>query len=181
MPHKIQTSRLLAICWMLISALIFSAHGATPDKPANNSPVKLNIDITTHLGDQQVFVEHDVISFLISLDKAAYLYAFYQDAAGQVTQILPGKAMPEHFFQPGQYLPFPSANSGLQFQVQKPFGEEQLWVFGSDNGEIQFHDVNATTGIAQVAFKQSELENYIRAKSALLFGTAALVIHTRRQ
>ncbi len=38
----------------------------------------ININITTHLGDHQTFMEGDVISFFLSLDKDAYLLVIYE-------------------------------------------------------------------------------------------------------
>lgn len=138
----------------------------------------VNIEITTHLGDQQSFVEQDIISFLISLDHAAFLYVFYQDASGLVYQLIPGKAQAEHYFQPGFYIPFPPENSAFQFVVQAPFGEEQLWVFASDQGQIEFKGRDSGQGIKQLTQRPLELATSIRAASGALYGESRLIIHT---
>ncbi|HEY9050631.1 MAG TPA: DUF4384 domain-containing protein, partial [Gammaproteobacteria bacterium] len=143
---------------------------------AQNSNTKaleqVTIEITTHLGDKQSFVEQDVISFFISLNRAAFLYGFYQDASGHVFQIIPGKAQPEHYFQPGFYIPFPPQNSSFQFVVQAPFGEEQLWVFASEQGQLEFKGKDTSQGIKLLKMGHKEIENYIRASSSQLFGQA---------
>lgn len=142
-------------------------------------PQPVNIEITTHLGDQQHFVEQDVISFFINLDRAAFIYAFYQDASGNVFQIIPSEAQTEHYFKPGFYIPFPPKNSTFQFVVQAPFGKEQLWVFASNEGQLRFKGKNTVHGVKQLSYAQLELTEYIRAASGQLFGQASLIIHTR--
>lgn len=153
------------------------AQDATIDKPAKAlQPV--NIEITSHLGDQQSFADQDVISFLISLDRAAFLYVFYQDASDNLYQLMPGKAQAEHYFQPGFYISFPPQDSAFQFVVQAPFGEEQLWVFASDHGQLEFKDRDSGQGIKQLTQRPLELATSIRAASQRLFGQAQLIIHT---
>lgn len=139
----------------------------------------VNIEITSHLGDQQNFVEQDVISFFISLDRAAYLYGFYQDASGDVYQLIPGKAQAEHYFQPGFYIPFPAEDSAFQFVVQAPFGEEQIWLFASDQGQLKFKGRESRQGIKRLNQRRRDLAGSIKAASRRLFGEAHLIIHTR--
>lgn len=141
----------------------------------------VNLEITSHLGDQQSFVEQDVISFFISLDQAAFVYAFYQDATGRVYQLIPGRAQPEHYFQPGFYIPFPAQNSSFQFVVQAPFGEEQIWIFASDQGRLVFAGKQSAHGIKQLTEGRSALADSIKAASSRVFGEASLTFHTRRR
>ena len=141
----------------------------------------VNLEITSHLGDQQSFAEQDVISFFISLDQAAFVYAFYQDASGQVYQLIPGRAQPEHYFQPGFYIPFPPQNSSFQFVVQAPFGEEQIWIFASDQGQLVFAGQQSSQGIIRLTVGRSTLVDSIKAASSRLFDEASLTFHTRRR
>ncbi len=164
---------------IMITGFFCNTGLAQDVKTQNNTVEPVNIEITTHLGDQQSFVEHDVISFFISLDKAAYLYGFYQDASGHVFQLMPGKAQPEHYFQPGFYIPFPPQDSTFQFVVQAPFGKEQLWMFASEQGRLEFKGKNTGQGIKQLELNYQELTDYIRAASRQQFGRASLLIHTR--
>lgn len=160
---------------------------ATHDQNSDQSIVRsmtlqsVNLEITSHLGDQQNFVEQDVISFFISLDKATYLYAFYQDASGDVYQLIPGKARAEHYFQPGFYIPFPAKDSAFQFVVQAPFGEEQIWIFASDQGQLEFKGRESKQGIKRLNQTRLDLASSIKAASGRLFGEARLIIHTRSQ
>lgn len=162
---------------MGVFSSIGQAQDTTTDKHAK-APQSVNIEITTHLGDQQSFVEQDIISFLISLDHVAFLYVFYQDASGLVYQLVPGKAQAEHYFQPGFYIPFPPENSAFQFVVQAPFGKEQLWVFASDQGQLEFKGRDSGQGIKQLTQRPLELAASIRGASGALYGESRLIIHT---
>lgn len=174
-------------CRSLFCSLIFAAacvvsvaQAAAPTQ--QHSPQQsVNVEMTTHLGDQQVFLEQDVISFYISLDQASFLYVFYQDASGKVFQLMPGKAQPEHYFTAGYYIPFPAQTSPFKFVVQAPFGEEQLWVFASEQGQLVFKGKDTAQGIKQVEQEYAELAEYIKSVSAKLFGNARLSIKTRRR
>lgn len=160
---------------------VFWATGQAQDVSSDNKPEALEsvkIEITTHLGNQQHFAEQDVISFLISLDRAAFVYVFYQDASGHVYQLMPGKAQSRHYFEPGFYIPFPPENSAFQFVVQAPFGEEQLWVVASDQGQLQFKGRDTGQGVKQLSQKPLELLVSIKTASTALFGEARLIIYT---
>ena len=174
-------------CRSLFCSLIFmviciagvvQAAAPSPTQQRNSQQI-VNIDITTHLGDQQVFHEHDVISFFISLDQGAYLYMFYQDATGKLFQLMPGKAQLKHFFTAGYYIPFPAPDSTFKFVVHAPFGEEQLWVFASDQGQLEFKGHEAAQGIKKVELDYVKLVEYIKSASPKLYGKSRLTIQTR--
>ncbi len=167
---------LTRICLIFVTLFCATTQAQNTDA---SKPDAVNLEITTHLGDQQIFVDHDVISFFINLDKAAYLYAFYQDATGQLFQIMPGPALIDNYFEPGFYIPFPPPNAAFQFVVQAPFGEEQLWVFASDNGKLAFNTSGSKRGIQQLKQTPAQLSAAIMAASQQLFGHTKLLIHTR--
>ena len=66
-------------------------------------PETITVEITTHLGDQQAFVEGDVISFLLSLDRDAYVYLFYEDASASNLSDFPKYAKPYTFLPKGLF------------------------------------------------------------------------------
>ncbi|MBI3187449.1 MAG: DUF4384 domain-containing protein [Gammaproteobacteria bacterium] len=164
---------------LFVLACIAAVVQAAAPTQQHSPQQSVNIDITTHLGDQQVFLEHDVISFFISLDQGAYLYMFYQDATGKLFQLMPGKAQSKHFFMAGNYIPFPAPESPFKFVVQAPFGEEQLWVFASDQGQLEFKGYAAAQGIKQLELDYAKLAEYIKSASPRLYGKARLAIQTR--
>ena len=166
---------------MLIAGLFCSMSLAENANIKNKKLESVNLEITTHLGDQQSFVEQDIISFFISLDKSSFLYAFYQDASGHIFQLMPGIAKADHYFQPGFYTPFPAPDSSFQFVVQAPFGKEGLWLFASEQQQLKFKGKDTTHGLKKIKQSHAELTAYIKASSSRLFGSAQLVIHTRKR
>ncbi|HEX5636864.1 MAG TPA: DUF4384 domain-containing protein [Gammaproteobacteria bacterium] len=166
----------------MVICVVGAAQAATPSPTQQrNAQQIVNIDITTHLGDQQVFLEHDVISFYFSLDQDAFLYVFYRDATGNVFQLMPGTAQTKHYFMAGYYIPFPAQSSSFKFVVESPFGEEQLWVFASEQGQLVFNGKDTAQGIKQLEQDYAELAESIKSVSTKLFGKARLSIQTRRR
>jgi len=169
------------ILWLCLSGNINAQEILSQERlnegAANKQTVK--IEITSHLGDQQVFVENDLISFFISLDHSAYIYAFYQDAKKNIFQILPSKAQPSHFFNAGYYMPFPAEDSVFKFQVQAPFGRENLFIFASDQHQIKFSEKVAANELMRLSINRSEIEQHIKSVSNGLYGYAQIIIQTQ--
>jgi len=165
----------------IILCLSFSGSVSAQNdlKQGDSNKQNVKIEITTHLGDQQVFVENDLISFFISLDQAAYIYAFYKDASNNIFQILPSKAQPHHYFNAGYYMPFPAENSKFQFQVQAPFGREKLFLFATDQQHIKFTKKTAANDLMRLSVSQSEIERRIKSGSKALYGNAQIIIQTQ--
>ena len=181
-PDKFYCRSWFCMLMLVLACIAGVAQAAAPNivpTQQRSSQQTVNIEITTHLGDQQVFQEQDVISFYISLDQAAFLYVFYQDASGKIFQLMPGKAQPEHYFTAGYYIPFPAQTSPFKFVVQAPFGEEQLWVFASDQAQLEFKGHEVAQGIKQVVLDYVKLAEYIKSASPKLYGKARLTIQTR--
>lgn len=87
--------------------------------------------MTSHLGDNQTFRAGDTISFLLSLDRDAYLLLVYQDAAGNLLKIFPDPSNPSGFVHAAQFVAFPFKGSGFRLRVTAPFGRESLWAFAA--------------------------------------------------
>lgn len=155
-------------------------NSATADQSPLTAPVThVNLELTTHLGDRQVFSENDNIHFFISLDHSAYIYAFYKDASNNIFQISPGKAQTNHFFTEGIYIPFPEENSDFKFQVIAPFGEEKIFIYASDNKFIDFIAFKEQHNILRLKMSQNEIHNHIKTSSKKTFGKTELTIHTK--
>ena len=95
MPIRYGNKRINGIAiLLLILNYVFSVSILAEDSgrillEKNLKPIA--VDVTTHLGDKQTFLKGDSISFLLSLDTDAHLLAFYEDAAGDLTQLIPNK------------------------------------------------------------------------------------------
>ncbi len=139
----------------------------------------ITVEITTHLGDQQSFVEGDAISFLLSMDRDAYVYLFYRDAKANLVQIYPNQQSASHFYEKGFYMPVPPPQIGFQFKIQPPFGDEKLFVFATDNADVKLNARLLVSGLSLVDGSIEEIEAEFRQQSGLRFGSANLTIKSR--
>jgi hypothetical protein len=141
-------------------------------------PQQVDIRITTHLGDQQSFVDGDRVSFLLSLDSDAYVYLFYRDAAANLLQLLPNERMVDHFFSAGLFMPVPAAQQKFQFTVQPPYGDEFIYAIASDNDALVFPGKPLANGLILLTAETETIITSIKAKSSGLFGRAELRLTT---
>lgn len=159
--------------------LIALIVAATQFPVAANEPKKIEVGITTHLGDRQTFVEGDVISFLLSLDRDAYIYLFYQDASGDVYQIIPNQQRRDHFYGKGFFLPIPRSETDFQFKIRPPFGEENLFVFATNNAEVELTGRWLENGLRLIDGSVDNLETSIRQQSKTQFGATTMLIKSQ--
>ncbi|MDH5324498.1 MAG: DUF4384 domain-containing protein [Gammaproteobacteria bacterium] len=108
---------------LLISLVLNSHTGASAE---------FKLSVTTHLGDRQTFRQGDTIAFLVSLHQDAYLHVIYEDAAGDLTLVLPNQQQAETFYKAAQFISVPAADAGFEFSVGPPYGKETLWVIACD-------------------------------------------------
>ena len=120
--------------WILLTLCIIGCSVAnnTASTSSSNELDSIPLELTTHLGDQQQFVEGDEIQFLLSLGQDAYIYMFYLDAKGSITQILPNENQHSHFYSAGYFLTIPEYENHYRFTISEPFGEESIWIIASD-------------------------------------------------
>ena len=130
------------------------------------------VELTTHMGEQLQFVEGDDIQFLLSLGQDAFIYMFYIDADNRVVQLLPSPEQPSNFYAAGYFLTIPEYKNLYRFTVNKPFGEESIWVLASDqsiNPDQSLRDIDKIRGniklSSQRAYGEYELRISTREKS----------------
>ena len=119
----------------LTLALFISGCSVSNNTEVASSSKQLDLiplELTTHLGDQQQFFEGDELQFLLSLGQDAYIYMFYIDASGAITQILPNANQPSHFYSAGYFLTIPEYENLYRFTISEPFGQEMIWIIASD-------------------------------------------------
>ena len=147
--------------------------------PAQTGNVEIvDVNLTTHLGDQQSFVAGDRISFLLSLDRDAYVYLFYLDADSNLLQLLPNQKLTRHFFSAGLFIPVPDRQQPFRFTVQPPYGEEIMVAFASDNGSLRFSGEPLANGLILLRDSLGQIGERIRAASESYFGTGELILTT---
>jgi hypothetical protein len=139
----------------------------------------INLDITTQLGDQQIFHAGDNLSFMISLDQDAYVYLFYQDAENHLLQLLPSALASQHFFNSGYYLPIPDARAAFSFKVQPPFGSEQVWAFAIDKPVAIFDGKTLDNGLVLMSKNIDQIRQQLKARAERLFDESSKTIETR--
>ena len=136
----------------------------------------INLEITTHLGDAQTFVEGDQISFMLSLDKASFIYLFYQDAEGNILQLVPNHKQTTHFYQPGLFIPIPDQLADFKFTVQPPFGEEKLWAFATDTQVDSFNSTQDSEKLELLNQPIDEIRSKIKYRAKTMYGESLLTI-----
>lgn len=156
---------------LLLTVFISGCSVTTNAESASNSkqldPIPL--ELTTHLGDQQQFVEGDEIQFLLSLGQDAYIYMFYQDASGVIAQILPNANQRSHFYSAGYFQTIPEYENRYRFTISEPFGEETIWIIASDQS------ITPPTPAGSL----ERIRNHIKRSSRQAYGEYALRITTR--
>lgn len=113
----------------ILRLIIILACLSAATSGAKNS---INVEITSHLGDEKVFYAGDTINFLVSTDRSAYLLMIYETADGKLIQIFPNRFASQKRYKADSYFPIPDADSGFQFVISEPFGKEKVWIFASD-------------------------------------------------
>lgn len=120
-----------------------------PVAHSENSNVKKNlltVDITTYLGDNQTFLENDQISFLVSVDKEAYIVLVYQDSEQNIRKIYPsGEALSSNRLQAGMFHEMPPKSDQTVLLISPPYGEDTIWAFATEQ-PLPLWDENKNQG-----------------------------------
>lgn len=178
------------LCFALLCFTLTSCKTRVHPTPAP-TPIQshaaasvIEIGITTHLGDQQRFIRGDDISFLVNLNKDAYLLILYQDADHHLWQLVPNDFNPYNFFKAGDYLTIPNESLPYKFIAAPPFGKETLFAFASDHPFPSFNYSLTQNGMilinATIESIFTTLHDIAR-KGQYAIGEAKLVITTQDQ
>ena len=158
----------------VIVLLLFNNYHVRAD-----TPDKIDIDITTHLGDIKNFLDGDEVSFLISINRDAHLLVLYQNARNEIIQLLPGKDRKNYFIKAGVFIPLPEPEAPFVFNIQAPFGKETLWVFAADVPLPELKGRYLESGLKKLRGKLSSIKQTLRAHPKQAYGEAKLRLHTR--
>jgi len=165
---------------IIIVSLLFLSSGCLAGIK-NIPPKKINIEITSHLGDKQLFVQGDVIKFLISLDIDAYIIVIYQAANGKLIQLLPNEKEKNTLYKAGLFISVPSDTVPYKFTIQPPYGKEKVWVFASDKQSNKLKGKVLANGLRIVTITIQKIKNQIRASSVNYFGNSSFSLHTSQK
>jgi hypothetical protein len=160
-------------CGLLLACLLpaMAAAGQT-----------IQLEVTTSLGDGQVFREGDDVSFFVSLDRDAYLLLVYQDAAGRLLQLFPNADNPTGFLPAASYVKFPFADSRFRLRVAAPFGEETLWAFAASEPFPNFSGQVLSGDAVSLNIDMQHLLQRVRGhgrRPAVAYGEAQVTLATQ--
>lgn len=117
--------------YCVIAFIILFLHPVNAQ--VNGSPkVAIQVELTTHLGNQPYFVAGDTYHLLVKLNQSAYLRLYYQNNAGPLLQIYPLSPLESGFHGPGYFFPLTSKKNTMTFKVTLPLGTEKFWLFACD-------------------------------------------------
>ncbi len=117
----------------------------------------LEIELTTHLGDKQTFIEGDYVTFLASTNQDSYFLLMYKNAIGQIIQLIPSTKLGRGFYKAAYYFEIPDSRSGFIFQISEPFGEETIELFASN-----IHFPNFDGQILENGFKKHDPKSFYK-------------------
>ncbi len=101
--------------------------------------------LTVHVWtNQTAYRNNDQIQIFIRGNKDFYGRVVYQDASGNLMQLLPNPLRTGTFFKGGEVTEIPGPGDRFKLQVGPPFGAEQIIVFASTSpmGRVEVENVN---------------------------------------
>jgi hypothetical protein len=106
--------------------------------------------------DKKAYREGEKIKVYIKGNKPFYARVLYQDASGEMVQILPNPYRTDNYFNGGAMYEIPTGNDKFELEVSPPFGEENVLVYASTSplGEIS---IVAQGGVYQVKTKTRDI------------------------
>lgn len=141
----------------------------------------IDLSIKVNVGHGAVFQEGEPISLSVGTDRDCYLLLLYQDAAGNLVQLLPNRHAPEAFFSAGQAFRLPGKHDGFLFTATKPFGKEILWVFAASRAFSNLKGLLQPDGTVLLHDTMDHVLNRLRDHGKLpgiLYSEARTVITT---
>lgn len=165
-------NKYVSTCLLVLVCFVYTIANASQ----NNTPIK--VEITTHLGDKQVFQQGDVVSFLVSLDRDAWLIVIYENSKGQLVQLIPNRNYKTGFYKAGLFVKLLATDSAFQFKIQAPFGAETLWVFAAESKFKKIQGQVLENGLIKLKDKISTLREKLAKQSSETFASTKLQIKT---
>ncbi len=170
------------IQWCLITLLLAGCSASNKSTaPDAINLESIPLELTTHLGGQQQFVNGDEIQFLLSLGQDAYIYMYYIDAANKITQILPNENQQSNFYTAGYFLTIPEYKNLYRFTISEPFGNESIWVIASDRSVTMKQFPGSQFPGSQFPDSIENIRQLIKKSSDKAYGEYVLKIVTTRQ
>ena len=149
------------------------AHG-NAEKTKN-----IQIEITSYLGDKQVFQRGDELRFLLSLDRDAYLYVLYQTADNQLIQLIPNPNRQNNLFKADIFIEVPDKSAAYQFIVRPPFGHEAVYGFALDT-PLSLEGKPLSNGLKRLDLSINEIKQRVKNSAVHYYGWSHFSLTTRK-
>ncbi len=106
--------------------------------------------------DKKEYKAGEKVKVYIKGNRPFYARVIYQDASGEMIQILPNPFRTDNYFNGGALYEIPAGNDKFELEVSPPFGEESVIVYAGSAplGEIE---VQARGGVYQVKTKAKDI------------------------
>jgi hypothetical protein len=159
--------------------LFLSLAGAQVFADSGTGLQAVNLDITTHLGDHQTYYADDRLGFLLSLEKDAYVYLFYQDSDNNLLQLLPNAKVEDNFFKAGLFIPVPDSQAPFRFKVEAPFGPDRIWAIALDRQAVNLPGRELENGLILMSRGIDEIRGDLQSQAQTLFDVSSKQVVTR--
>ncbi|WP_455207759.1 DUF4384 domain-containing protein [Kaarinaea lacus] len=164
------------VCLLMMIGISFfcSATQASPDNAQS-----INVEITTHLGDKQTFQQGDVVSFLVSLDRDAYVLIIFEDAEHNLWQVIPNPHRASGHYKSGLFISVPDRNEPFEFVVSPPLGKETIWVFATEKALPELPGQELDNGLKKLSDDLPAILSAIRKnRTSQFYGEAKTTLTT---
>ena len=88
------------VFYFIVLLLLATACSLSTQTHSSLALQTIPVELTTHLGDQQQFIDGDEIQFLLSLGSDAYIYMYYIDASIRLQKYCQMKTSTVIFMRP---------------------------------------------------------------------------------
>lgn len=141
----------------------------------------IGIQATTHLGDHQSFRKNDTVSFLLSLERDAYITAIYIDADNNLYQVIPNAIHNDNYYKANLFIPVPPQNAAYKFKISPPYGDETLWIFASDTNVVQLQGIDLDNGMVKLTQTLEQIRDSLKKNSSQRFDETSVHITTSHE
>lgn len=106
--------------------------------------------------DKERYKIGEKIKIFLKGNKPFYAKIVYQDAAGQLIQLMPNPYRSENYFNGGVIYEIPSGKDRFELEVSPPFGEENITLYAS-TAQLGDLDLTPAGGIYMVQTRSKEV------------------------
>ncbi|GER92399.1 DUF4384 domain-containing protein [hot springs metagenome] len=127
-------------------------------KEFDDQSAPLKVQVWT---DKKEYESGEKVKIYIKGNKPFYAIVLYNDAKGELLQLLPNPYRKDNYFNGGVVYEIPSGNDRFELEVSPPFGEEKVFVYAATSalGDINVEDIG---GVYQVKTRHADIGDRTR-------------------